>query len=137
MRKLLGLFTILCFCACSSTGPTPNPLPAIGCSAETAVTSAVAAAVGQALNCTNLTAVQGDIMTLLGKSNLCQAATPAASAKKGLKGPLGDIVCPLVLQSLSTVITGQIPAAWGCDPSAKIADASAMLNAACSKAIGI
>lgn len=132
----ITLALVLGIMGCTSNAPVPNPLPAIGCSAETAITSGVAASIATALNCTSLISIQGDIQAALGKANLCQAAAPVAGSKK-LKGPIGDLVCPLATSAVSAILTGKIPASWVCDPSAKIADVSLLLNTACSKALGI
>jgi len=81
-------------------------------------------------------------MAALGKANLCAKAAPQpASAQaanaKNLKGILGDIVCPTAVDAVLGLVTSKIPVIWACDPSAKVGDVKAMIEAACSKAIGI
>jgi len=124
----LGLF------GCTSSTPGPSPIQVIGCSAETSATSALAAFIGMQGVCSNLSAIQGDIQSYLGKANLCAAAVVPATSK-GLKGPIGNVICPLAVNSVLGVIGSKVPATWGC--SVQDAPSAAALSAACSKAIGI
>lgn len=143
MTKLFCILTLFITACTSSPTPAPSPAPApaptpgFGCSAETAITTGLASALASAANCTHPDVIQTDFQSALGKINLCSQVVPV-SGKPALKGPVGDVVCPLAVGALIPLVTSKVlPATWGCDPSAKLADASALLSAACSKAIGI
>ncbi len=137
MKMFLAAVAMLALASCTSPspGPTPTPSPipgpiiAVGCSVEQAVTSALTASVATTLNCANLAAIQGDMMSVLGKANLC----PTASAKP--KGVVGNLVCPLAVDAAMGLVTNKIPVAWGCDPHATVATLSATLIAACNKVV--
>lgn len=141
--KTLITFTLLALSlsACSSTSTAPTPIVAAGCAVETSVESALSASVATALTCSNTAAIQADLATAIGKANLCSQSVPATPAIKVMQakpqGVVGNIVCPLGVSAVMSLVTGAIPAAWGCAPGASVGTLSVVLTAACTSAVTI
>lgn len=147
MRLLFALFIlpfVFGFTGCTSTPAQPNPAPivAVGCSVETTVTMAIASAVAAAANCSNITAIQTDVQDDLGKANFCDSVSQAMSQKalkftphSKIKGVVGDLVCPIAVQSLDTLVGTNLPAAWNCAPNAGTGSIAALIVTACESVI--
>lgn len=137
MNKSLAIVLFLGLSACTSPSPSPapNPLPPALCKAETDFTTFASAELASGANCTHPDVIQADLMAALAtiKINFC----PDPATMKNRKGPIGDVMCPLVINTLAPIVTSKVlRPTWGCDPSAKLADPLATLAAACSKAVG-
>jgi hypothetical protein len=125
MKKLLSIIGLTVLCSCSST----SPVGPVVCSVEQTVSAALAASTATALQCSNLAAIQGDMLTAIGKANLC-----AQTASK-VKGAIGNIVCPVVVTSALSLVASKIPPAWGCAPTVNPGTIGAVLTTACQNAI--
>lgn len=137
MKYLLLILAFLVSCT-SKTTTDPNPIQTVGCSVEGDLTTAFAGSISQLLTCTNVTAIQVDLLNALGKANLCAKASPVVAGKAvTTKGVIGNIVCPMAVQSAMGIVGTKIPPGWGCSPSAGTSDLNAALVATCSKVIGI
>jgi hypothetical protein len=146
MKKLMLLAAILgILCSCTSSSPSPgsviSPITAVGCSIETAVTAGAASGIATALNCTSQAAIQTSLQLALGNVNFCSyqpqadAAKLAKSSKQPLKGVLGDIACPVFINTAMGYLTNSVPAAWGCAAGASASAIAAALTTACETAI--
>lgn len=136
--KMLSVLVLAIFALCLGCTKTPAG-NTVGCSVETIVTTAAAGAVASADNCSNVSQIQQDIQAKLGSINLCAAAqvqTQMSDLKKKqgdkLQGAIGNIVCPLAVDGVLSLISSGIPASWGCQGSTNIA---ASLSAACVAAV--
>lgn len=128
MKTVLVMALVL-LTACT-TKPAPNPIGGIVCSVEGSVASAFAASIGSTLSCTHIDAIQGDLLNVLGKANLCaKSAPPPASEHK--KGIVGGIVCPLAVDAALGLLVSTVPPAWGCSSQSASA-LGAALSAACA-----
>ncbi len=139
---LMAILLSFGFISCTSNNQPPPVVGGVICSLETAVTSAMSAAIATNLTCSNLPAIQGDIMNVLGKANFCTQVAPdlasvQAKAKMKAMGPVGNLVCPLAIDAALGLVTSKIPTAWGCSPSATVDGLSQLLTSACEKAVGI
>lgn len=128
MKHIFCLLMALVLCSCSST---PTPVAQVACSAETALSGALAASVATTLQCSNLAAVQADLLAVLGKANFCAQLPAASAAKKSYKGAIGNLVCPIVVNSVLGVVNSKIPAAWGCVITQAPGTIGGLLTTAC------
>lgn len=127
--KTLLIAVLVLFTACTTKPtPAPGPIVPVVCSIEQGIASAFAASIGSALNCTNLGAIQSDLLNVLGKANLCTQTPPPASEHK--KGIVGSIVCPLAVDAALGLLTSKIPPTWDCS-SQSAGALGAALSAAC------
>ena len=162
MKKLIFGF-LICMgmtgcnsCTSSNVQPVVN---AIGCDLEGVADTAITSAIVSQLVCSNAAAVQKDVAALVQKTNICQppptpTATPAvvAAKKPGLKdvvavatpvvsptpvppSAMAMMVCPIVSTSLTSMASGQIPAAWGCTGGQYTGEVAAVILAACNKSL--
>lgn len=140
MKKLL-ILPLFLFVGCTkTTTSTLSPIADAGCVVETAVTSGIAGSVATALTCTSVSAIQTSLQAALGNVNLCKTATTAqataASAKVVTsKGLVGNIACPLAVNTVIGYLTNSIPTAWGCSAGATAASLELALTVACEAAI--
>lgn len=104
----LILLTILCMGFISTSCTSVQP---VVCAVETSAASALSTQIASALTCTNTAAIQSDILKSLGKADVC--STTVASFKS-LKGPIGDIVCPIAVTAVLGLVSDKVPASWGC-----------------------
>lgn len=138
MKYLLLILSVLVVSCTSKTTTDPNPVQTVGCSIEGDLTTAFANSVSQLLTCTDVTAIQVDLLNALGKANLCAKSTPAVTSKTvSPKGVIGDIVCPLAVQSVMGLVGTKVPVGWKCTPAAGTSGLNAALVATCSKVVGI
>lgn len=147
MKKLLGLFAIVVLVAgCTSSSPTVSPIVDAGCTIETAITAGMGASVATALNCSNASAIQASIQMALGNVNLCASSTTAQSTaaaqvklntKLTNKAIVGDILCPIALNTIVGYLSNTIPSAWSCSQSATVTALQQALTAACESAVPI
>ncbi len=100
MKYFISLFAFLFLMGCSSQ-QVKEPI----CNLQKSIAATVADTVASALACSNKEQISADIMSKLGKANLC-----AASAT----GVIGDVACPVAINALSEYLRGEIPASWSC-----------------------
>jgi len=142
VKFLLTILSVLAISACTSTPATPGaPAPAgVGCSVEQVVSGALAASIGTGLQCANLTAIQADLQGALGTANLCATSVAQAQSKvegkQPMKGVVGDLVCPLAVNTAMGLINTKIPAAWGCKVTSG-SNIGSVLSAACIAVVPI
>lgn len=145
MKSFILLATVFLTFALAGCTSTPNT-PSVGCSAEQLVDTAAVGVLTAIDGCSNTAQMQTDIQALWDKANLCTAAAVQADAKKALvahrafvaahplggklkaAGPIADIVCPIVVNSVDGLIGSKAPASWQCTGSTSIDTA---LTAAC------
>lgn len=144
-KGLFSIIFILAFMsflpACTSSSTTPPVVSVVGCSVETVVTGALAAAIASNLTCSNSSAIQASIQGALGKINLCAAATTQANIKAikasgKMQGIIGDIVCPLAVEAVMGTLSTAVPSAWGCS-SLTTTSLNGVLAQACSAVVPI
>jgi hypothetical protein len=163
--KLANIAIIIAFfgmaaCTKSSTPGSVTPIQSVGCAVESAVTSAAATTIAASISCSNQAQIATDIQNALGNVNLCAAGVapaPAAlvgpkwskvgdvskqdldkaKASKGLApmGIVGQIACPIVVNTLLGFATNSIPVSWGCSASTSAASLGAVITSACEAAI--
>lgn len=104
MKTGILLVAALFLMSCTSVEP-------VVCAVETSAASALSNQIASALTCTNTAAIQSDILASLGKANVC--STTVASFKS-LKGPIGDIVCPIAVTAVLGLVSDKVPSSWGC-----------------------
>ena len=148
MKSILTIATCvftLCGCTKTATG-SMTPIQAVGCDIQTLVTSGLAASVATALSCTNQTQIQTDLQSAFGNANLCAAqavstanAAQVKAAKAAAKpmGIVGNIACPIAINTVIGFLSNSVPTTWGCSASATAAALSSALTAACETAIPI
>lgn len=158
---LLGLFVFATACTKSSTPGSLNPIQQVGCDVESAITSAAGTAIAAAISCSNQSQIATDVQNALGNVNLCNAGLQSASlaalskpawlkvgdiskqdidkakASKGLApmGVVGNIACPIVVNTLLGFATNSIPASWGCSASTSASGLGQIIVSACEAAI--
>jgi len=127
--KTIVVALLVLFTACTKNQPV-DPIGPVVCSLEQGVASAMAGSVANSLNCTSVAAIQADMLSALGKANLCQQAVPptAGGHKKGI---VGGIVCPLAVDAALGLLVAKVPAAWGCSTQSATG-LGAALSAACA-----
>ena len=130
MTKVVALIALILFVGCTSNSPSPSPSPVVvvGCQVESSMVSSISAALAIQGQCAHADVMSNDMMTWLGKANICAQST-------GLKGPIGDAICPIAVQAILNGIGQRMPPTWGCD--LVNAPAAASLTASCSSAVGI
>lgn len=119
-----GIILAISLFLMSCTTVTP-----VVCAVETSAASAISTQVASALTCTNTAAITADVLSALGKANLC--STPVSSSKT-LKGPIGDLVCPIAVTAVLGLVAGKVPASWGCS-GASTSNLGTILTNACEQ----
>lgn len=154
--KLLILTILLLGVACTKSG-TMSPIQSAGCAVESAVTSAAATSIAAALSCTNQAQIATDVQNALGNVNLCATNVAVASlapkyskvgdvskqdldAAKGKNlikpmGVVGNIACPIVVNTLLGFATNSIPSSWGCSSSTTASALTATIIAGCEAVV--
>lgn len=131
MKKLfLVAFLSVLFVCCSC-----STIQQVGCSVESSVTSVLASTVASSMSCVNLSVIQSDMQSAMGKANLCSVNSNANQLKAHLKGPVGDVVCPIAVQAALGLVGTKVPQAWGCSPSASTSGLATLLTSACIKVV--
>lgn len=117
---------LLCsfFVACTHS-PVGTP-----CQVETVATNAMASAVAMAMSCSNVSQIRADIQSSLGKADFCSVSNKP-------KGPIGNIVCPIAVQSVLTLVATKVPSSWGCSPTATVKNLGETLTLACQAVVPI
>ena len=147
MKQLIFMAALVSLTSCTkttttTTAATPTPVPAASpvpttaaCSVEQTLTSAMASGVGVALHCTNVVAIQQDLLNVTGKLNLCKISL--SRAKKGTSdtGSVGDVACPMLVGALGLSGMAAIPATWGCDGGVSLQTAETQLTTLCENNI--
>ena len=152
-------------CTKPAPGGSVTPIQSAGCAVETAVVGGAASAVASVLSCSNAAAIQASLTVALGNVSLCATPVPSAptgatlaliagaanwhtigdisagdlevskSSVKGVKGVIGAMVCPLVVNTVVGFGTSLVPTSWGCTGSAAANTLGAALAAACIAAV--
>lgn len=160
--KFLALILFVFVAACTkTTAPgSLNPIQQVGCDVESAITGAAGSAIASAISCSNQAQVASDIQNALGNVNLCNAGVAVASlasdgpkwtkigdvskqdidaAKSSKKlspmGVIGNVACPIVVNTLLGFATNSIPASWGCSASTSASSLGQTIVSACELAI--
>lgn len=128
--KFLTLIAMFFVMSCSTVQP-------VVCTVEQSAASAIAAGIGTALSCTNLPQIQSDLLGALGKVNLCSMASSAKMMKHHLKGPVGNVVCPIAVEAAIGLGASKVPASWGCSANTSMSGLSAVLITACEQVVPI
>lgn len=127
--------------ACPSTPttpgapPSPSPVAPVVCSLEQSLSGGLAKAAGDYLNCqpAGVALLQADLLTSIGKVNLCATLT----AKRSMKGPIGNLLCPMAVSAAQSVltdqVTGKIPAKYLCDPTAAVGNIAQVFSNVCTQ----
>lgn len=92
----------------------------LGCDAETLISEKLADAVASAATCSNVAAIQTDILSAINVVKLCAASDKHSEqcTKYQLpKGPIANVVCPLASSAVVAVAGNVIPARYGCQLS--------------------
>jgi hypothetical protein len=146
---LISAMALLGGCTSSTTtttsGGSMSPIQAAGCDVETAILGGAAQAVATALNCSSVTYVQASLTTALGNANLCANATVSSTKAEALKaksvmkpmGIVGNLACPVAVNTIMGFLSNSIPPGWGCSATANASALSAALTAACESAVPI
>jgi hypothetical protein len=131
----LGLASLV---SCTTAAPV-NPIQVVGCAVESSLNTAFAASIATVLSCSNQAAISASIANKLSAINICSTASVQSQVKelkgKGkMKGIVGDLVCPIGIDAINSIVNGAVPAAWGC--SVSVSDGvSAALATACAAAV--
>lgn len=138
----LGLF--LAGCTSSNSG-TVTPIQAAGCDVESAILGGAAGAIASALSCTSTSAIQASLTTALGNANLCAAPGVAAISAASMKsaksaavkpqGVIGNLACPIAVNTIVGFLSNSVPSAWGCSASASASALAATLTSVCEAAV--
>src|SRR5271167_762676 len=83
---------------CTSSNPPPPIVNTIVCDAQTALSNLAGAAIATKLVCANQAAVQASVLAVLQQANLCTQTS--ATAKKALKGPIANALCPSLVAGI-------------------------------------
>lgn len=156
MKNALFLITAMAFLAgCPKTtttttptgGGTMSPIQTAGCDVETAILGTAASAVATALSCTATAAIQSSLTVALGNANLCASPIVSGTTMSALKseahsaakpmGVVGNLACPIAINTIVGFLSNSVPAAWGCSVSSSASALSATLTAACEAAVPI
>ena len=148
MKIVLSLLISLMFVGgCTSSSGSMTPIQAAGCDVESAILGGAATAIATALSCSSVSSVQSSLTTALGNANLCsssQVASVTASSLKAAKsaavkplGIVGNLACPIAVNTIVGFLSNSIPSAWGCSASTDAASLSTALTAACEAAVPI
>lgn len=122
MKILLSIFFIFTLCSCSTIKKD------VGCNLETSAAAAISQGIVKQLSCTNQAQIQSDLLGYLGAANLC-------SSTNSLKGPIGDVGCPLAVGAVMGAINNVIPSTWGCSPTASTAGLASSLTKICEQSV--
>ena len=122
--RLLLLLSLVTLVGCTSK--TPDIVKQPVCAAQKAIVLGAANVISTTLNCAKRDAIEADITKAVSGLKLC----PDVSAK----GPIGNIVCPLVVTAVTGLIKDKAPSAWECkvNDTSKVAE---LLKAACVVAV--
>jgi hypothetical protein len=152
MKKILFLLTTMAFlggCPKTATAPTGtmSPIQTAGCDVETAILGTAASAVASALSCTGSAAIQASLTVALGNANLCAspivsgttmaALKSEASAKAKPMGVVGNLACPIAINTIVGFLSNSVPTTWGCSATSSASALVSVLTAACESAVPI
>jgi len=148
MKRLMVVMAFMfTFLGCTSSTPTSSgtmsPIQAAGCDVETAILGGASTAVGTALSCTNTSAIQASLTTALGNANLCAAPGVAAVTGSAIKAKavgklvIGNIACPIAINTIVGFLSNTVPTAWGCSATASASSLAATLTTVCEAAVPI
>lgn len=144
MRSVLLVLTFLIAflvgCTQPAPAPGPNPIVNVGCQVESDLSAAFAATIAKTLTCADQSAIQSDVLNLLGKANLCASSMNQlklegkvhGSADGKLKGVVGNIVCPIAVSAVMGAAGKAVPTAWACAPGTDGNALSAALTTTCT-----
>lgn len=91
-----------------------------GCEAEKIAVYGISTAIVSQLQCTNVAAVQADVRKIVEKAGLCEK-----------KGPIADLVCPVIGEIVVSQLANQVPATWQCDTSSAQKNLKDVIVTAC------
>lgn len=132
MSLPFALFALLGGCTSKST---VDPVVQAGCNVEATISGAFASAIAGTIPCDDGGAIQADMLNALGKANLCRTTSTGTMKAQGI---IGDIVCPIAVNSALGVFGSKLPTSWKCHPgTGGPAGYAELLKGACSKAIGL
>ena len=122
----IALLSLLTITLVGCTSKTPDVVKVPVCAAQKAIVAGAANVIATTLNCSGKLAIEADITKAVGGLKLCPEATS--------KGPVGSVVCPLVVSAVTGLIKEKAPSAWECkvNDTSKVAE---LLKAACIVAI--
>jgi hypothetical protein len=129
--KLFAISLLMLLAACTSQSPIPSPGPIV-CSIEQSMADGLASTLAQSLQCSAKDVISKDLLGVLGKANLCVSSE---QGKAPMKGIIGSIACPLVVDSALGLVNAQIPAAWSCKLSKAPGTVGELLNTACQSLV--
>lgn len=88
------------------------------CEAEKIVVARLASAVAAAVVCSNVQAIQDDVLAAVDVVKLCAVKEKRDALCEKLQmeagGPIADLVCPLATSSLVSIVGNQVPVRYGC-----------------------
>lgn len=111
-----------------------QPLASAGCSIENSFIPAATATVAKAFNCSNSAAITASIQSVTGNVALCSTA---AGMSARMRGPIGNLACPLAVNAVMGFLTAPLPPAWGCSVPAQANSLMTVLTTACEAAVPI
>lgn len=130
-------FAILAGCSYFNSKIAPivlTPLEDAGCAIETGLTQGAAQSIALALTCQNQAAIQASLMVAMGNANLCKMVQPAVSGQ-AIKGIVGNIACPIAVNTIIGYLTNSVPATWGCAQGSSVSQLTSVLTQACEAAV--
>lgn len=155
MKKLLLPF-LLVFAACATTptpAPAPSPAPApaplpptVGCAIAGVVAGAGASLIASNGACAYPDAIRASILAAVPPAFCPTVAASKQTLKfvrgqKGVKfnekGIIGNIACPMLVNSLGAGLMGKVPPTWGCSGGVALSTAEGWLTTTCEKNISM
>lgn len=123
MKRVLTLAAL----AIAFVGCTQQQAQTQICQLAVKATYSAAQGVADALQCSHPEAIAAELIIPINKIGIC-ATTQAA-------GSIANLVCPQVTTFVTGLGMSALPAAWGCAGGATVANAQAVMTAACEKYI--
>ncbi len=114
-----------------------KPVEVIGCTAQDTLVQIATLTISTELTCTNMGAIKDSVLAEVEKIGMCKQAEQAeqAEGQMAAKSVIGNVLCGPAVDAVMLTAQAQIPAAWQCDPSAKVETLKAKLLEACQKAL--
>lgn len=142
MKQLLAI-TLIAF----TLGCTKEAQQVAACKAEDAAAAFLSKGIATQLSCENVDAILADMKVIVAKTNLCKEppapvaapvstdGTMVAAGVVSTKSVVGNILCPVVVESAVNAASGQLPAAWKCTGNGKPEALKAYLLEQCTKSL--
>jgi len=114
MKKLIAILPLMFFAACTTLCPLGKSTAA-----------SVSVAMGGMLQCKRIDLIQSDLEAKLKSTGVCKEADGK------MRGPVGDIACPIVVPIAIGMASKLVPTKYGCELTELKDNAASILTKAC------